>query len=164
MESVKDLSCLWLSIQFFFSLSSSSTAHQPQLWKSNQMKEQDPIRLHTACFRSSPISVAAVQFKQSVSISPRLWPSADILPTSSTPKWATKPNNNNTRSSILRLLSFNHPVYYLLPAIASIWFRPPFLSTQGWNKLLQSMRKKLLIWLLCVIVRSSYFLQQKVLD
>jgi len=46
--------------------------------------------------------------------------------TSSTPKWASKPSNNNTRSCIFRLLPFDHPVYYLLPAIALICFRPPF--------------------------------------
>ena len=83
------------------------------------------IHLHTVCFRSSPKSVDTVCFEKSVPISPRLHYS-DILQTSSTSKWASKPSNKNTRSLILRLLYFDHPVYYLLLAIASICFCPPF--------------------------------------
>ena len=79
-------------------------------------------------------------------LSPRLFPNTDIVGTSSTPKWASKPSNNNTRSCIFRLLSFQSSRILFAACYSVNLFSPSFfLPTQGWNKLLQSVIRKSLI-------------------
>ena len=129
IKSVKDFCCLWLSIQFFFSLSSSSIAHHPS---------KDPIHLHTACFRSSPKSVTAVCF-QTVPIFPQAFSKHRHGGDQFHSKWASiaKPSNNDTRSCIFRLLSFKHPNILFVASYSINLFSPSFfLPTRGWNKLL----------------------------
>jgi len=119
--------CLRLSVSFFplqpFILKHSDTSPSCE----NLIKWNNKIQfIFTLLAFDHPPNLWLQSASKLFRFSPRLSPNTDIVGTSSTPKWASKPSNNNTRSCIFRLLSFDHPVYYLLPAIALICFRPPF--------------------------------------